>query len=64
MKEADYINATNLAKLRVAVDVLRAVLPNDAEDKEIIPKAYSDLCRLVQKYEYKVEHSDAIGRWR
>ena len=36
MKEADYINATNLAKLRIAKEVLRDVLTtNPAEEKKI-----------------------------
>lgn len=51
MKEADYINATNLAKLRIAADVLRTLIPQGEEEtkdfRELAARAY----QYVQKYE-------------
>lgn len=50
MKELDYIRATNLAKLRIAVQVLREVLPTKQEEPTI-NRLVKEVTELVSSYE-------------
>lgn len=50
MKELDYIQATNLAKLRIAEEILREVRPTKQEEPTI-KRIVGDLVQLIDVYE-------------
>jgi len=55
MREKDYIAATNLAKVRIAVDVLRDVIPDDGTiDSEALAVIVARLVRWRIALEKKV----------
>lgn len=52
MNENDYINATNLAKLRIALNVLKDVLPMNGTEESYVSEAMklvSSLCADLEK---------------
>ena len=54
MKEEDYINATNLTKLRNAVGILREVVAQDDDEDTARLKAIRGIQGLINVYEKKV----------
>ena len=56
MKEADYIVATNVARLQIASDVLHRVLPVGGEERKRLEGVTREIAWLLQRYYYKCEH--------
>lgn len=54
MKEADYINATNLAKLRIAKEVLKEVLSTNPEEEGRIAGLVANIANWCIDLEKKV----------
>lgn len=54
MKEADYINATNLTKLRLAQHILRDVLTTNAEEEGRIGGLVANITQWIIDLEKKM----------
>ncbi len=50
MTELDYINATNLAKIRAAKAILRDILPMNEREDELLTGAFYPLTALEDRY--------------
>lgn len=59
MTEQEYIDATNLAKLRTATTIVRDCLPMRDDEKEFEQKILQALARWVGKLEKIVSASDS-----
>lgn len=55
MKESDYVKATNLAKLRIALGVLKDVLPENDREEEMRRQISESLFLWILKLEKKVD---------
>lgn len=51
MTERDYLHATNLAKLRIAYDVLRGVQYSDGADHDAWQELLHGILKLTRKLE-------------
>jgi hypothetical protein len=58
MTEQDYINATNLAKVRIAIAVIRDVSPMGAADEKNESEAMSNLWAWEQRLTALVGSAD------
>ena len=54
MKETDYINASNLARLRIAADILRILVPQGEKEVRDFQGLAAKCYNYVQEYEAKV----------
>ena len=54
MKEADYINATNLAKTRMAREIIRDILPGDPH---ILDSEHAFLMRALDAWQSRLERA-------
>ena len=54
MKETDYINASNLARLRIAADILRILVPQGEKEVRDFQGLAAKCYKYVQEYEAKV----------
>ena len=57
MKESDYINATDLAKLRIAYRVISDVFPSDDERRRYIS---GQLFNWIEEVEARVETEEDL----
>jgi hypothetical protein len=55
MKEIDYINATNLAKLIIASHSIGDCLFMDADEKALFIKALTEITNLIELMQKKVK---------
>lgn len=59
MNEQEYIDATNLAKLRTAMTIVRDCLPMRDDEKEFEQEIRQALARWIDKLEKIVSASDS-----
>lgn len=59
MNEQEYIDATNLAKLRTAATIVRDCLPMRDDEKELEQKILQAIARWVGELERIVSPSDS-----
>ena len=55
MKEADYINATNLAKLRIAKEVLKDIIAETAEEDGRVAGLIANIAQWCIDLEKKIK---------
>lgn len=58
MTEQEYIDATNLAKLRIAMTVIRDCLPMRDDEKQFEQQIRQTLARWISKLEEIISPSD------